>query len=163
MAEFSFDIVADFNEQELLNALDQARREIANRYDFKDSKTTLELLEDRIIVITESPMRLQAIWSLLLAKATKRHLSTKIFDPQAHTNAANSTLRQEILLRKVLDQETAKKILKKIKEHFKKVKVAIQGDTIRVFDKNKDILQEVIALVKSFDDITYPLQYTNYR
>ncbi|MHA1575397.1 MAG: YajQ family cyclic di-GMP-binding protein [Alphaproteobacteria bacterium] len=163
MAESSFDIVANFNQQELVNALDQARREIANRYDFKGSKTTIEQQEDQLVITTENSMRLGAIWSMLLSKVAKRNLSTKIFDQQEHKPAADSMIRQEILLRKSLSQEVSKKILKRIKDKFKKVKVSIQGDALRVSDKNKDTLQEVMALVKSFEDIEYPLQFNNYR
>lgn len=163
MAEYSFDIVADFDKQELVNALDQVRREIMNRFDFKDSKTEITLEDDQIVVVTEDSMKLQAVYSSILAKAVKRSLSPKVFDPQKEEQVGGGMLRQEIALRKTLSQEAAKSLMKTIKAEFKKLKVSIQGDALRVSDKDKDVLQQVIAYVKGLDDVEYPLSFTNYR
>jgi len=159
----SFDIVSEFDKQELTNVLDQVRREILNRYDFKGSKTEIEQEEDKLVLTTEHDMRLQAIKTSLLTKAAKRGLSTKIFDFQEAKEAGGALLRQEVVLRQGLDQDTAKKIVKKVKDAFKKVKVSIQGETVRVADKKRDTLQEVITFLKGIENIEYPLQFKNFR
>ncbi|MEI6221301.1 MAG: YajQ family cyclic di-GMP-binding protein [bacterium] len=163
MAEYSFDIVADFNQQELINTLDQVRREITNRYDFKGSKTEIESDKEGLLITTESTMRLQAVITLVREKGYKRGLSPKLFDPQLEENAANSMVRQRINIRKELNQESAKLILKKIKDKFKKTKVSIQGEVVRVSDKSKDILQEIMTFLNAMEDFEFPLSFTNYR
>ncbi len=162
-SESSFDIVSEFDRQELVNTLDQTRKEILNRFDFKDSKTTIELEKDKIIVLTEHTMRLEAIKTMLITKGIKRGLSPKIYDEQPEQPASGSMIRQEIKLRMELNQETAKKIVKLVKAEFPKIKISIQGETVRVADKSKDVLQDVMTFLKNCEDLEYPLQFTNYR
>ncbi|MBD1910982.1 MULTISPECIES: YajQ family cyclic di-GMP-binding protein [unclassified Leptolyngbya] len=159
---YSFDIVSDFDRQELVNALDQAQREIQSRYDLKDTKTSLELSEDTITVVTDGNMTLQAVHTILQTKAAKRNLSLKIFDFGKVEAASGSRVRQEIRLQKGITTELAKQISKLIRDEFKKVQASIQGDAVRVAAKSKDELQEVIQRLKQ-EDWPAALQFTNYR
>ena len=159
---YSFDVVSDFDRQELVNALDQARREIKSRYDLKDTKTEIDLKEDSISIETDSDMTLQAVHMLMQTKAAKRDLSMKIFDFGEIDAASGSRVRQEIKLKKGIDKEDAKKISKLIKDNLKKVQSSIQGDSVRISAKSKDDLQEAIALIKS-EDWPMALQFNNYR
>jgi cyclic-di-GMP-binding protein len=159
---YSFDVVSDFDRQELVNAMDQARREIKSRFDLKDTKTTMELKEDSIAIETDNDMTLQAVHVLLQTKAAKRNLSLKIFDFGEIESASGSRIRQEIKLKKGIDKEDAKKLSKLIKDNLKKVQASIQGDSVRVSAKNKDDLQEAIALIKG-EDWPMALQFENYR
>jgi hypothetical protein len=161
-ATFSFDIVSDFDRQELVNALDQTTREIQNRYDLKDTKTTLELGEQSIVVNTDSEFTLDAIHTLLQTKAAKRNLSLKIFDYGKVESASGNRVRQEITLRKGISQDIAKQITKLIRDEFKKIQGSIQGDAVRVTAKSKDELQAVIQRLKQ-EDLPVALQFTNYR
>ena len=158
----SFDIVSDFDRQELVNALDQTNRELKSRYDLKDTKSTLELGENTITVNSDSEFNLEAISTILRAKAAKRKLSQKIFDFGKIEPAGGDRVRQEITLRKGIEKELAKKITKLIKDNFKKVQASIQGDSVRVSAKSKDDLQQVMQLLKQ-EDYPVELQFTNYR
>ena len=163
MAEtFSFDVVSDFDRQELVNAVDQVRREVAQRYDLKDSKTELDLEETSLTITTASKMTLEAVSDVLRQKATKRNLSLKIFDFQPPEAVGGNRLQQVVKLRKGLSQELAKKLSKTVRDQIKKVTVAIQGDSLRVTGKNKDDLQQVIQLLRQ-EDLEVPLQFENYR
>ncbi|HIK29385.1 MAG: YajQ family cyclic di-GMP-binding protein [Oscillatoriaceae bacterium SKW80] len=159
---YSFDVVSDFNRQELINAVDQSIREINSRYDLKDTKTTLELSDDAITVNTASEMTLQAVHSILQQKAVKRNLSLKIFDYGKVEQASGNRVRQVIKLKRGISQEIAKQIAKLVRDEFKKVQASIQGDAVRISSKSKDDLQAVIQRLKQQD---YPvaLQFTNYR
>jgi cyclic-di-GMP-binding protein len=159
---FSFDIVSEFDRQELVNAIDQATREIQTRYDLKDTKTTLELGEEAITINTASEFTLDAVKDLLQTKAIKRNLSLKIFDYGKVEAASGTRVRQEIKLRKGLSQELAKQITKLIRDEVKKVQSSIQGDSVRVTAKSKDDLQTVIQRLKQ-EDYPVALQFTNYR
>ncbi|UBF28363.1 YajQ family cyclic di-GMP-binding protein [Kovacikia minuta CCNUW1] len=161
-ATFSFDIVSDFDRQELVNALDQTTREIQSRYDLKDTKTTLELGEQTITVNTDSEFTLDAVHTLLQTKAAKRNLSLKIFDYGKVESASGNRVRQEITLRKGISQEIAKQITKLLRDEFKKIQASIQGDAVRVSAKSKDELQAVIQRLKQ-EDLPVALQFTNYR
>ncbi len=161
-ATSSFDIVSDFDRQELVNAIDQAYREIKARYDLKDSNTTLELGEDTITINTNSQFALDAVHTVLQTKAAKRNLSLKIFDFGKVESASGNRVRQEVKLQKGISQEMAKKITKLMKDEFKKVQASIQGESVRISAKSKDDLQKVIQRLKS-EDFPVPLQFTNYR
>ena len=158
----SFDIVSDFDRQELVNAIDQTQREIKSRYDLKDTKSTLELSENIITVNSNSDFTLDAINNILREKAAKRQLSQKIFDFGKVESAGGDRVRQEITLKKGISQELAKKISKLIRDNFKKVQASIQGDAVRVSSKSKDDLQQVMQLIKQ-EDYPVELQFTNYR
>ena len=159
---YSFDVVSDFDRQELVNTVDQVRRDVSQRYDLKDSKTEIELEETAIVITTASDMTLDAVVDVLRQKATKRQLSLKIFDEQTAETVGGNRVKQEIKLRKGLSQELAKKLSKTVRDSLKKVTVSIQGDSLRVTGKNKDDLQGAIALLKE-QDIEVPLQFQNYR
>lgn len=159
---YSFDIVSDFDRQELVNAIDQTTREIGTRYDLKDTKTTLELGEDEITVNTDSEFTLTAVHTILQTKAAKRNLALKIFDYGKVESASGSRVRQVIKLQRGISQEIAKKISKLIRDEFKKIQASIQGDAVRVSAKSKDELQLVIQRLKQ-EDLPVPLQFTNYR
>ncbi|MCG5060612.1 MAG: YajQ family cyclic di-GMP-binding protein [Limnoraphis sp. WC205] len=158
----SFDIVSDFDRQELVNAIDQTMREINSRYDLKDTNTTLELGEDAITVNTSSEFTLDAIHTVLQTKTAKRNLSLKIFDYGKVESASGNRVRQEIKLKRGIDKEIAKQITKLIKDEFKKVQPSIQGDAVRVTAKSKDELQEIIQRLKQ-EELPVALQFTNYR
>jgi cyclic-di-GMP-binding protein len=159
---FSFDIVSDFDRQELVNALDQANREIISRYDLKDTQTTVELAEDKITINTASEMTLTAVHDMLQSKAIKRNLSLKIFDYGTIESASGNRVRQEVTLKKGISQEIAKQISKLIRDEFKKVQPSIQGDVVRVTAKDKDELQGVMQRLKQ-EELPVALQFTNYR
>ncbi|MBD2038183.1 YajQ family cyclic di-GMP-binding protein [Phormidium sp. FACHB-592] len=161
-ASFSFDVVSEFDRQELVNALDQATREIQSRYDLKDTKTTLELSEDTITVSTDSQFTLEAVHNLLNMKAAKRNLSLKIFEYGKVESSSGNRVRQEITLRKGISQEIAKQISKLIRDEFNKVQPSIQGDSVRVSAKAKDDLQAVMQRLKQ-EELPVALQFTNYR
>ena len=165
MAEnFSFDIVSDYDRQELVNALDQVRREIAQRYDLKGSNTLVELEKENIFVITDSELTLNAVNDIIRQKAIKRKLSLKIFDYKETENVSGNKVKQTILLKKGLNQEIAKKISKNIREELKKINVSINGDALRVSSKSKDDLQFVIKLIDKFEEsYNVPLQVNNFR
>jgi hypothetical protein len=160
--ESSFDVVSDFDQQELVNALDQARREIATRYDFKGSKVGYELGKDAITLTADDEYRAGAAKDLLETKAVRRGLSLKIFEWGRLEPASGGSVRQEVKLKRGLTSEQAKELSKHIRDQFPKTKPAIQGDAVRVSAKSKDDLQAVIADLKALD---YPvaLQFTNYR
>ena len=161
-ADSSFDVVSDFDQQELVNALDQARREIATRYDFKGSKVAFELGKETLVLTADDEYRAGVAKDLLESKAVRRGLSLKIFDWGKVEPAGGGTVRQEIKLTRGLTSEQAKELSKRIREAFPKTKPNIQGDAVRVSAKSKDDLQAVIADLRGLD---YPvaLQFTNYR
>ncbi|NEP19086.1 MAG: YajQ family cyclic di-GMP-binding protein [Leptolyngbya sp. SIO4C1] len=159
---YSFDIVSDFDRQELVNTLDQVRREVISRYDLKDTNTKIDLGDDQITVETASDMTLQAVRTVLQTKAAKRNLSLKIFDYGKVESASGNRVRQDIKLQKGISQEIAKKITKLIRDNLKKVQGSIQGDSVRVSAKSKDDLQSAIQLIKQ-EDWPVALQFTNYR
>jgi len=159
---YSFDIVSDFDRQELVNAVDQVVRDVKSRYDLKDSQTTVELGEDNITIATDSEFTLESVHTILREKAAKRSLSQKIFDFGKVESASGNRVRQEIKLQKGISQEIAKQISKLIRDEFKKVQASIQGDAVRVSAKDKDDLQTVIQRLKQ-EDYPVALQFTNYR
>jgi cyclic-di-GMP-binding protein len=159
---YSFDVVSDFDRQELVNAVDQVRREVGQRYDLKDSATEIEVEEASLTITTASDMTLDAVMDVLRQKATKRNLSLKIFDLQTPEPVGGNRVKQVVKLRKGLSQELAKKLSKLVRDQIKKVTVAIQGESLRVTGKNKDDLQQVITLLRA-EDLEVPLQFENYR
>jgi cyclic-di-GMP-binding protein len=165
-SSYSFDIVSDFDRQELVNTIDQVHRELKGRYDLKDTQTTVELSEESIVVNTDSEFTLNSVQDIIREKAAKRNLSQKIFDFGTIESASGNRVRQEIKLQKGISQEIGKKISKLIRDEFKKVQASIQGDAVRVSAKSKDELQTVIQRLKQKDiqeDIPVALQFNNYR
>ncbi len=162
--EISFDVVSDFDRQELVNALDQARREIGTRYDFKGAKAEIDLGKEEIVVRADSESRAKSMRDLIESKAIRRNLSLKIFDWGEIEEAGGNTVRQQVGLRRGLPDDLAKKITKLIRDDYPKVKSQIQGDAIRVSGKSKDELQKVITrLREESEGYPVPLQFQNYR
>ncbi len=158
----SFDIVSQFDEQELINALDQTRRDVQTRYDLKDTKTEIEHSKDTITIVTNSQLSLKNVRDILESKAVRRNLSLKIFKPGKEEDAAGGRVRQVITLQQGITQDQAKELSKYIREQYPKVRTQIQGDAVRVLGKSRDELQAVISLLKQ-KDYPLPLQFINYR
>ncbi len=160
----SFDVVSDFDRQELVNALDQVRREVTTRYDFKGATADLELGKDDITLTVDSELRGQAMRDLIESKAVRRGLSLKVFDWGKLEPAGGNLLRQRIGLRKGLPEDVAKRISKLLRDEYPKAKGQIQGDAVRVTSKSKDELQKVITrLREDADSFPVALQFQNYR
>lgn len=161
----SFDVVSEFDKQELVNAVDQVKRDLNSRFDLKNSNSTIELEADKSITITTNDdMKLRNIYDILQTKLVKRGISIKILDAQPIENALGGNVRQVYNLKKGLSQELAKKIVADIKNSKLKVQASIQGEQVRVTGKSKDDLQEVIQMLrKNEEQYDIPLQFTNYR
>lgn len=163
-AESTFDVVSDFDRQELVNAVDQTQRDVHTRYDLKDSKTSFELGETELIIASDSEMHLRSIREILETKALRRNLSIKIFCYGAFEETSGGRVRQVITLQRGISTELLKKLQKMIRDQFPKVQPRIQGDTLRVGSKSKDELQGVIVFLREQEkDFSIPLQFTNYR
>lgn len=160
--DVSFDVVSDFDEQELRNALDQVRREVTQRYDFKGVTVDLEQGKDELTLVTDDESKAAAVKDLIESKAIKRNLSLKIFDWGKVEPAGGNKVRQVIKLRKGLPEDVAKRITKLIRDEVPKAKSQIQGDAVRVSSKSKDDLQKVIVRLRELDEVV-PLQFENYR
>jgi uncharacterized protein YajQ (UPF0234 family) len=158
----SFDVVSQFDEQELLNALDQTRRDVQTRYDLKDTKTEITHNKDGITILTESMLTLKSVRDILESKALRRNLALKIFKYGKEEDAAGSRVRQVIELQQGISQDLAKEIGKHVRETYPKIRTQIQGDAVRVQAKSRDELQAVITLLKQ-KDYPVPLQFINYR
>ncbi|MFL5779615.1 MAG: YajQ family cyclic di-GMP-binding protein [Chloroflexota bacterium] len=158
----SFDVVSEFDEQELRNALDQVRREVGQRYDFKGVTVELTQAKDELILVTDDEYRAAAVKDLIESKAIRRNLSLKIFDWGKVEPAGGNKVRQRIGLRRGLPEDVAKKVTKLVRDEFPKLKSQIQGDAVRVTGKNKDDLQKLIARLRQLDE-PVPLQFQNYR
>ena len=165
MAEsFSFDVVSDFDRQELVNTLDQVKREISQRYDLKGTDTSVDLDKDNIFIVTNSELTLSAVNDIIRQKAIKRNLSLKIFDYGEIETVSGNKVKQTILLKQGIKQEIAKKISKSIRDRIKKINVSINGDTLRVSSKSKNDLQLAIKLVSDLEEsLNIPLKANNFR
>ena len=160
--EVSFDVVSDFDEQELRNALDQVRREVIQRYDFKGAHVDLAQDKTELTLLTDDDFRAKAVRDLIESKAVRRGLSLKVFDWGAVEPAGGGRVRQRIGLRRGLPDDLARKLVKLIRDEFPKVQPRVQGDAIRVAGKSKDELQKVIGRLRELDE-SVPLQFENYR
>jgi hypothetical protein len=162
--QFSFDVVSEISMQELKNALDQATKEIKQRFDFKDSRTeiTLKEKEKELVVISDDEYKLKAVQEIIRAKCVKRGVSLKAFNYGAVEPALSGTVRQVAKIQSGLAPEKAKEITKAVKDSKLKVQSQIQGEQIRVVSKSKDELQAAIALLKG-KDFGIDLQFTNFR
>lgn len=158
----SFDVVSEVNMQEVVNAVNQTKKEIAQRYDFKGSKTTVDLESDTIKIVTEDDFRLSSVTDILKTRLITRKVAVRNLQYGKVEDAAGGMVRQIVTIRQGLSAETAKAIVKDIKGAKLKVQTSIQGDSVRVSGKNKDDLQKVIALLKE-KDYDIELQFTNYR
>ena len=164
MPDNSFDIVSLVEMPEVLNAVQQALKEIQTRYDLKGSKSHIELneKEHKLTLASGDEFKLKAVVEILESKLVKRKVPLKALTYGPVTPAAGSTVRQEVTLQNGIPTEKAREIVKAIKDSKKKVQAAIQGDLVRVSGKDRDTLQEVIALLKA-KDFGIDMQFTNYR
>lgn len=160
--DFSFDIVSDFDRQELVNAVDQTHREMQQRYDLKNAKGTLELEKDAIVITAPADMTLRALVDVLESKMVRRGLDLKILSFGPVENATGGNIRQRITLQRGISQEQAKEMSKLVRDTVPKAKAQIQGDAVRVSSKSKDDLQRVISAVRQ-KNYEIPLQFVNYR
>ena len=159
----SFDVVSKVELQEVKNAIDQAIKEIHTRFDLKDSKSKVELEgTETIQLASASEYSLKAVTEILSQKLVKRGVSLKNLEYEKIEPAANSSVRQKIKLLQGIPSEKAKIIVAAIKDSKKKAQASIQGDTVRVVSKDRDTLQEIMALLRS-KDIGVELQFTNFR
>jgi uncharacterized protein YajQ (UPF0234 family) len=162
MSEFSFDIVSRVDRQSLADAVHQAQREIGTRFDFKNSKSSIELAELTITVIADDDMKLRNVADILQSKCVKRGVSLKALKWDKAEQASGGTLRQIVTCAQGIEKEQAKKITEAIKNAKLKVSTQIQDEQIRVAGKAKDDLQKAIALVKGMP-LEFPVQFVNYR
>lgn len=163
MAEFSFDVVSEFDAQELTNALDQARREVSTRFDFKDTQTVYDRKDGTILIESASEERARAALQVLREKAARRQLSPKLFKAGDPKTVGKGRGQIEISLNAGITDDIARDLRKRIQNVSSKVQVRIQGDQLRVVGKDKDTLQLVIKALREAEDIPVPLQFTNYR
>ena len=165
MAEsFSFDIVSDFDRQELVNTLDQVKREISQRYDLKGTDTSVDMDKENIFIVTNSELTLNAVNDIIRQKAIKRNLSLKIFEYGEIEIVSGNKVKQTIILKQGIKQEIAKIISKNIRDQFKKISVSINGETLRVSSKSKNDLQLAIKLVCELEEsLNIPLKANNFR
>ncbi|MBV8155518.1 MAG: YajQ family cyclic di-GMP-binding protein [Candidatus Eremiobacteraeota bacterium] len=161
-SEISFDIVSRVDAQELDNALNQARKEIENRFDFKASKTSIDSDGKKITLISDDELKMRNVVDIVRQKAVRRGIDVKAFDMGEVEPAAGNTVRQTINLRNGIPKDKSKTLLEKIKSLKLKVNAQIQDDQIRVSGKSKDDLQKVIGALKSVE-FDLPLQFVNYR
>jgi uncharacterized protein YajQ (UPF0234 family) len=163
VAEFSFDVVSEFDSAELTNALDQARREVGTRYDFKDTQTIYDHTDQTILIESASEERAKAALQVLREKAARRQLSPKLFKADQPKTVGKGRGQIEVKLNAGITDDIARDLRKRIQNTTPKVQVRIQGDQLRVVGKDKDTLQLVIKALRDADDIPVPLQFTNYR
>ncbi len=162
-ADNSFDVVSKVEVQEVKNAIDQATKEVNARFDLKNSKSTISLEGNETLQLaSQDEYTLKAVTEILSQKLVKRGVSLKNLEYEKVEAAANSSVRQQIKLKQGISSEVAKKIVAAIKDSKKKAQASIQGDTVRVSAKDRDVLQEVITLLKG-KDMGVDLQFTNYR
>ena len=162
MSDSSFDIVSKIDGQSLSDAIIQAQREIATRFDFKNSKSSIELADLSITIIADDDMKLRNVTDILQSKCVKRGVSLKALKYGKVEPASGGTLRQIVTCAQGIEKEQAKKLSEAIKAAKLKVSTQIQDDQIRVSSKSKDDLQKVINLVKALP-LDFPVQFVNYR
>lgn len=165
MANFSFDIVSEYDKAEMNNVFDQTQREISNRYDFKGTPAAIDWLnadKTGFKVTGNSDYQIDAILDIVRKKLAARDQSQKVLDVSREATTSNLQTTKEVPFQQGLDQDKAKKITKLVRDELPKVKTQIQGDAVRVTSGSKDDLQAVIQLVRS-QDFDFPLNFTNYR
>ena len=158
----SFDIVSRTKIPEVDNAIQGAMREIGNRFDFKGSMSSIERTDETILIKSEDEQKLRQVQELLRGHLAKRKVDVGAFEFQKPEAAFGNSLRQMVLIKQGVERELAQKIIKTIKGSKLKVQVSIQGDELRITGKKRDVLQDVIALIKG-GKISQPLQYVNFR
>jgi uncharacterized protein YajQ (UPF0234 family) len=162
MADFSFDVVSRVDAQELDNALNQTRKEIEGRFDFKNSKTTVELTDKTITIVTDDELKLKNVVDILQSRANKRGISLKAFEFGKLEPAASNTVRQVVTIKNGIAKDKSRPLVEAIKAAKLKVTTQYQDEQLRVSGKSKDDLQKAQTLLKGLD-IDVPLQFVNYR
>jgi len=164
MANFSFDIVSDYDLAKVTNAVEQSQRDIANRYDFKGTNASLEFIDDKkgIKIIGDNQFQLDSIIDILRKRLAGSGVSQKILDVSSEPITSNLKMTWTITFRKGLNQENAKKITKIIRDELPKVKTQIQGEEIRVTSQKKDELQSAMQIIREAD-FDFPIEFTNFR
>jgi uncharacterized protein YajQ (UPF0234 family) len=164
MPDNSFDVVSEIEMPEVINAISQASKEIITRYDLKDSKSKIELVEKdkKIILASADDFKLKAVTEILQSKLVKRGVPIRNLVYGTIQSAAGSTVKQEVTLQSGIAVEKAREIVKKLKDSKLKVQPTIQGDVVRISGKDRDTLQQAIALLKG-SDFGIELQFTNFR
>jgi uncharacterized protein YajQ (UPF0234 family) len=162
VSDFSFDVVSHVEKQNLKDAIDQAKREIATRFDFRNSKSSIEHNDYATTIVADDEMKLKNVIDIVHSKCAKRHVSLKAIKYGKVEQAAHGTLRQVLTFEQGISVERAKKLVDAIRASKLKVTTRIQDEQLRVAGKSKDELQQVIALVRSME-LDYPVQFTNYR
>ena len=160
--EFSFDVVSKTDMQEVANAIQQAKRELSTRFDFKGSKSEIDLTGEEIVLLSDDQQKLKSVRDILEDKLVKRKVSIKAMDYQNVEEASLGTVRQRAKIVQGIETDKAKEIVRAIKDAKIKVQASIQADQVRVTGKTKDELQRAIALVRE-KDFGIPLQFVNYR
>ena len=160
--EFSFDVVSKTDMQEVANAIQQAQKELAQRFDFKGSKSTIELTNEEIVLVSDDEGKLRSVKDIVESKLVKRKVSLKAIDYGTVEASAGATVRQRAKIVQGIESEKAKAIVRTIKDAKLKVQASIQSDQVRVTGRAKDDLQKAMAIVKGHD-YGIPLQFTNYR
>ena len=161
----SFDVTSTVDLQEVANALNQARKEVAQRYDFKGSKASVDFepAESRLVLVADDDFKLNALWEIVQTRLVRRNVPTKNLTRGVAQPAANSTVRQEVALQQGITSETARNVVKVVKEaKLRKVQVTIQGDQLRITSPSKDELQDVMRILRE-QDFGVALQFGNYR
>lgn len=158
----SFDAVSKVDTAELTNAVDQANREIGQRYDFKGSSASIDRTDDLLTLYADSEFQLKQVQDILYAKAAKRSIDVSSFDPQKIEAISGDKAKQQIKVKQGIEKELAKKMVKLVKDSGIKVQAAIQGDELRVSGKKRDDLQACIALLRGAK-LEQPLQFVNFR
>jgi uncharacterized protein YajQ (UPF0234 family) len=160
--EFSFDVVSKTDMQEVANAIQQAQKELAQRFDFKGSKSSIELAKDEITLVSDDEGKMRSVKDVVETKLVKRGVALKALDYGKIEPAAGGTVRLRAKIVQGIESEKAKAIVKTLKDAKLKVQASIQSDQVRVTGRSKDDLQKAIALIRE-KDFGIPLQFTNYR
>ncbi len=165
MANFSFDIVSEYDKAEMNNVFDQAQREITSRYDFKGTPAELAWLDDKkgLKITGNGEWQIDAILDIVRKKLAARNMSQKVLDTSRTATESNLKATKEVPFIAGLDQDKAKVLTKLIRDEHPKVKSQIQGDAVRVMSNSKDDLQAVMQLIRGRDDLEFPVTFTNYR
>ena len=161
--EFSFDVIAKVDLTEVKNAIDLAEREITTRYDFRNTKTQIDLEGNSLKIVSDDEYHLETVKDIIRGRFAKREISLKALEYGKIEPASGGCLRQVITIKQGIPTEDAKRIVKEIKTAGIKVQTQIQGDQLRVSGKEKDALQAVQRLVKSMEDLSFDATFSNYR
>jgi uncharacterized protein YajQ (UPF0234 family) len=161
--EFSFDVVSQYDPAELTNAIDQARREVATRFDFKGTDASIERSGETVVIEASTEDRARAAYQVLMEKAARRNLSAKLFQPGDPKTVGKGRGQVEVKLNAGISEDLARSLQKRAREVAPKVQVRIQGDQLRVTSREKDTLQLVMKALREDESIPVPLQFVNYR